>query len=90
MAENARLSAAKKAVARAKVIAREGRDVFTAAGTAVNPKATRKAKDEFQANRFKQAAWENVDKQASEFWKAVTKGKKGTRSTIHKTNVRGY
>ena len=84
MATNARLNAAQKAVARAKTIAREGRDVLTAAGTAMNPASTRKAKDEFQAVRFRSAAWDNYDKQAQELLQAILKGKKGTRSTIHK------
>lgn len=75
---------------RAKTVIREARDVATAFGTAVNPKSVQKAKTEQQANRFKQAAWENYDKQAKEFGQAIVSGKKGTRSTIHKTNVRGY
>lgn len=83
-------SALDKLEERAKTVLREGRDVITAAGTALNPVATKKAKDEFQANRFKQAAWENFDKQKSELGKAITKGTKGTRSTIHKTNIKGY
>lgn len=86
---NARVAAAAKAVAKyGKNVAREGRDVATAFGTTVT--GARQAKDEFQANRFLQAARENEDKQMKEFMRAVLKGEKGTRSTIHKTNVRNY
>ena len=88
---NARLAAAAKAAGKyGKTVAREGRDVLTAFGTAANPASTRKAKNEMQANRFRQEAWNNFDKQVSEAVKAITKGEKGTRSKIHKTNVRGY
>lgn len=86
---NARLAAAAKAVGRyAKNVAREGRDVATAFGTTQT--GARQAKDEMQANRFLQAARQNEDKQMKEFVNAVFKNKKGTRSTIHKTNVRNY
>lgn len=86
---NARVAAGAKAAANyAKTVAREGRDVATALGTTVT--GARKAKDEMQATRFRSAAWNNFDKQVSEAVKAITKGEKGTRSTIHKTNVRNY
>jgi len=82
---NERLKAAAKY---AKTVVREGRDVATAFGTSLT--GARQAKDEMQANRFLQAARANEDKQMKEFVSAVTKGKSGTRSTIHKTNVRNY
>ena len=82
---NERLKAAAKY---AKTVAREGRDVVTALGTTATD--TRKAKDAMQASRINSATWNNFDKQVSEAVKAITKGEKGTRSTIHKTDFRKY
>jgi len=86
---NARLAAAAKAASRyAGNVVREGRDVATAFGTTVT--GTRKAKDAMQAARIRDAAWNNFDKQVAEATKAIAKGEKGTRSTLHKKNLRNY